>query len=637
MSLPATRETAKNLTGTFYEVILCEDDQTSHCSHPVTNLQRTESTSMSATPKKKSAKSAAKKVPATAKAKSAKKVPATAKVKSTKSAAKKVPATAKAKSAAPAKPKPARPGKASAAAQTLTVEALLDRSRKAAGSVERLRESAAIEEAARRCVAAGRPELAASLAQGLRADLRAPTLAIAAAAGAGSVDAALDAFVKSAAKDPRGRPLWAANAVEALALVGAGGRGAALEQLVDAVIDEAFAGEPEWGESDRFTALVPLLRAQVANGAAKSVRRTLDRWLREDPESLGEVLQYADSLLWIAVDDPKTTLALINAIEAGYRHIALKRGDGVRACATWAREHLDTLVALESDAAIPLGRHLLAAGRDAEARHVLAPRAEEEPLASELVERHLLLGEIEAAKRLARDPELWPESDKFTLYRIRLGVETVAQARERLRQLNPRTGGSVMAQVGALSDLAGLALERGEHAELDPILAAIEGLLASKKRTQYDVGIEASMRSQLADLRLRIVAAQGDRSAVAAALEADLADLPRIQAYAKDTYGKNAVTSSLVHRAMRHGQPELALKAARKVTPADRHTVARQVAAAFLPADPGGALAALDALAGDKADSMLLARPPDGTGAGVQLLPSIWSAVLSQATGQGAA
>jgi len=520
----------------------------------------------------------------------------------------------------------------------LTIDDLLTRSRSIAGEIDNLDQAAAFEAAARHCVAAGRPDLAAALAEALPADLRGPASIIAAAGGGGSLDAAIDAFEQGMAGDSHGRPQWAVRAfVAARDLAGTSPRATQLAQLADAVLDEAVADVPAWGEHPRFRALVPLLNARLEAGDRAAVRRFLESWQREDPDSLADVLRFTSPLLWLAPDDPETTLWLLNAMEPFHREYPLDDEDRVRGCAGWPRERLDEFVALAPRLRPVLAKQLLAAQREADARHVLfATLDEDDEDADTLAEYHLVLGDTEAAKKLLASGE-WSDDLLQTRLQIELGVESIAEARERLRKIDPRTGGSVMSAVQKLFLLGDFVLGRGEHGELGPILEAIDRLLASSQRTQYDRGIEGDHRSAVADLRARVVANSGNPGAALAALQADLAGLPRLQGFGKDTYGKNRITASLMRRALRHGYPDLALQVGKKITPAERPGFARELAAAFLPADPAGALAALDALAGDKADAHLLAHALGETDAGARLLPRLWAAVLASAAPSSAA
>ncbi|WP_434419477.1 hypothetical protein [Nannocystis pusilla] len=582
---------------------------------------------MAAAPKKKSGsttkKAAGAKKPTSARTGAAKKPT------SAGTGAAKKPASARtsaAKKPAAAKPVPA-----------LTIDELLTRSRSIASEIATLHQAAAFEAAARRCVAAGRPDLAAALAEAVPEALRGPALTIAAAGGAGSVDAAINVFKANMAGDDRARPQWAARAFTAARdLAGVTPRAAELAQLARAVLDEAVAGVPTWGEDGRFRELVPLLTAQLAAGDATSVRRILEIWQREDPDSLAEILQYTSPLLWIAPDDPKTTLTLLEAMEPFQREYPLDSGDRVRALAGWPAEQLHAFVGLAPRLRPDVARHLVAAGREADARNVLFAAIDDDEGDDTLAEYRLIVGDTEIAKELVVSGE-WSDDLARTRLKIELGVESIADARERLRKIDPRTGGSVMSPVHLLCLLGDFAFARGEHDELPPILKAIDALLASPKRTQYDQGVEGDRRSYVADLRARIVANAGNASATRAALEADLAALPTLQRFGRDTYGRNQITASLMRRAIRHGQPDLALKIAKKITPAERSGSARQVAAAFLPADPAGALAALDALAADRADAQLLAHAPGETDPGTRLLPRLWDAVLAAAAPASAA
>jgi hypothetical protein len=537
---------------------------------------------------------------------------------------------ARSSTAEKAKPKPAR----GAGVAALTPRELLERSRAFAAKATALAHVAAIEEAARRCVASGRADLAAELAAALPKDLQGPTLLIAARAGAGPLDRAIDAFLKGSAVDNAERPHWAARAFEAAtALAGETPRAAELARFVEAVIEEALSSKQPWDEHYRFRSLGPLLHAQLESGARGAVKRVLERWMREDPESLHEGVDRW-RLFWAAPDDPAWTLALMTAIPERDRDPRLSHA-GLQACAGWPREDIEALAALVPGNRAAIGEHLVAAGRVDDARHILFQKLEEEGVDPvKRARRHLLLGETGAAKELLREPTEYFES---TQLRIELGVESFAEARERLKKPWPGSD-SLMSPVRMLTSLGDLALDRGDYYELVPILVAIERLLATKRRSHYDRGVEGSTRSLVMDLRARLVAARGDASAVREALESDLAALPALQAYGQNPFAKSEIARSLVQRAIRHGLPELALRAARKLGAGQRPQSAQAVAAAFLPEDPARALEALEALAGDQAEHLLFQDflafgVPSGTPLGphTPLIAELWSAVLAAA------
>ena len=510
----------------------------------------------------------------------------------------------------------------------LTIESLLARSRAIAAPLQYIVQAAPFEEAARRCVAAGRADLAAALADGLPARIQGPALLIAAAAGAGSVDAALEAFERGSAVYPEERALWAAHAVEVVRpLAATSARAAELARLAEAVLGEASLSTPPWGKERRFLGLIPLLRALYVTGDTKPVRRLIELWSKEQPETIGEAVRDIRPLVGRGAEDPETALALIEAIGDHSRFLSLQHGEDLRACVNWPQAALVRLLALVPDMREQLARLLLAAKRDADARQLLQPTDEKHPPGiATLAERHQLLGDPATVKQLLLR-EGWDDERLVTRMQVEVGVESIAEARERLKQPRAATGGSVMSQVRMLVFLAELARERREHAEQGPILAEVDGLLASSQRTQYDRGVEGTHRNLRNDLRARIAADAG-APAVLAALTDDLAGLPALKPYGGDSHGKACIVTGFMQRAVRHGQPDLAMKAISQIPPAHRPVVAGETTRSFLPAYPAHALAALDLLVGPYADGMLLAHGRDG------MLPQLWTGVLAAAENQ---
>ena len=191
--------------------------------------------------------------------------------------------------------------------------------------------------------------------------------------------------------------------------------------------------------------------------------------------------------------------------------------------------------------------------------------------------------------------------------------------------------GSVMSVIHDLLSLVSNTLEWGvEASDYDPVWVAIDDHLAMAFRTSHDRGVEHSTRSRRNDVRVALHLREGDDAAAEAELTQNLADLKSIHGFCKDSYGRNGDTESLISRAIRAGLPTIALKAGRKVSKGERPRNAARVASAFLPADPVGALKALDSLAGkDNPNGVLIW---DGRRTSPPLPVKLWRSLPSSKT-----
>ncbi|MEO6774829.1 MAG: hypothetical protein ABI467_17775, partial [Kofleriaceae bacterium] len=514
------------------------------------------------------------------------------KAKATKAKATKPAAVKPAAAKAPSKPNLAK-------RSPVSIEQLLERARVATAGVNHIDPAVCgIEDAARACVDAGRADLAAAFAAALPEGIRGTVAMLAARGGDGSIEAAIDLLIAEAANGhPHDRPVRAGVALEASHALGARSvKRAEVVGFVDSVIDERL-------QDGTFKPLLPLLMAQQQTGETRTVERILDRWMQEDASTLDDALE---TLAWVKADDVEYTLTLLNALDESDRSRSLEHHDGLRACAAWPLPELEKLVALVPVVRTELGKQLLAVARTDDARHIFFHDFID-PYHWNRVERHQLLGETDAVTALLDEPWTDYQTERQHL-RIELGMQTFAKAREDERHPIAPTGGSVMHAVGQLQRLVELALTHEARAEIPPIMEAIERLLASKQRTHYDQGVEGSTRSQLGDLRLRLLG--DDARAIDERLEADLGDLPALRAFGRDAYGKDSLVASFVRRAIRYRRPDLALKAAKLLGTHEKTQISRAVAQAFVSTDPGRALDALATLAGPAAATVLVSRPP---------------------------
>ncbi len=528
--------------------------------------------------------------------------------------------TASAKKVAP-KAKPAVPQKKVPAAKkrvALAVEALLEVSVLAATDhVWGWDTAEPIEAAARRCVELGRADIAATLANALREDLRAPALLEAARGGEGSLDEAIDALLE-ACTDATKRDAMAAKALRASdALKGITPRTAELAAVADAVVEEAFAKDPAVAPI-RFGHFVSILDAHLDAGRDDVVIRVVRRWLEADPRSLGEVL-VSWNIFWLVPNDPKWTVALANALPDNSRSLfprSVEADPRLASCAGWPLADLETLLALVPWLGPPLGKLLVANGRTADAKKLLFPEGAPGPAFHEVVdlaERHLVFGDKEGAKKVLL---AHPTNRAVILaeeLRLDLGIETLAEAMDRAWKDHDR--------VRILARLAKLAFARGAKEEIAKAVAMIDKALKAKPDEYGEAEAE--------DLRAFLAEAEGP-AAVRALLE--------VHVVKRFLAGKEA--TALAYRAIRYGAPEVALKAARLQRAPDKRENANDVAEAFLPTDPASALAALQALGGKEMLAEKLRRQMRQAAARGQrryFLAELWAAALAPLDGENAA
>ena len=521
---------------------------------------------------------------------------------------------------APAKPK--KPKKPKAPSKPIA-ETLLERSREAVANVNYFENLVVVDQVVALCIGAGRLDVAVPIVDSLPVKFQGPGRIALALAGEGSIDSAVDLVLSGIeAIEAYERPKYVARALELAAdLEGKSERATDLRGPAEAVVDAAF-------DKGDFKLLGEIVRAHHRLNDKRWIQRILPMWLEQDPESLGEALKDSD-LVWTFSDDAPKTLALVNAMsDINDRIRAIKCGKGLENCLSWSLDDLNKLVALVRFIRMKLGKALLKSGRTDDARHILFNAPEWDSFPMKQVRRHLLFGETDAARQLLSGAPPY-EVRAWTRFRIEHGIESIADARERYLK-DHKTHGSVMRTVESLVLLANDHLNRkGDLAEVEPFFEAIEDLLALETRTHYDRGVETSNRSKVATLRARFMSIEGDSDRLRAGLESDLKNLKTILNLAQDKYQKNDAVQSLVRRALTHGFPELALKAAKKVTMAARPDKAPDVALGFLPGDPAKALAALDVLAKTDANYKLLTPSYGKT---TPLLVALWAAVLSQAS-----
>lgn len=544
-----------------------------------------------------------------------------------------------AKKVAPKKPaakKPAKSAKAPAVKSAtkpapLGIDALLARSRQVIAGINQSGHARVVESIAARCITARRPDLATALGENIPAPFRGVVLAMSAVAtkDAAAINAAVDAIV-NAEPDGRDRPAWAVAAFRAATvLAGASKRTAELAKIVDSIVEEAFSEDPPWGDHSRFRALVELFELQC-DGATKALHAMLTRALAQYPAEIGKALA-TGTWLWKIDGSPKLMLKLVESIESNDRYQPLTSRRGLRACTSWSMNDLATLVAFDPAIRSDLGKELAEAGRRDEARAIMFPpkSADDDWVDPTFVAQdYLAIGDAAAAKKVLSEPTQAPI--ELTRLKIELGIETIQKALTQLTTAKLTAG--VMSRVGELVALGELAVKRGELAHVDAILAASEKLLASKQgRIPHDAGVEGGTRNEVADLRANIAVARGGADAARTSIVADIAGIPALQAFGKDSWKKQQLALDVMRRALRHGAPDLALQVAKKVK-FDAGTIHQTafVAAGFLPADPGAALNALDTLAKGEADKHLVFNSIVGEAPFQSILDRLWSAVLSQ-------
>ncbi|MEZ4448433.1 MAG: hypothetical protein R3B09_03060 [Nannocystaceae bacterium] len=557
---------------------------------------------------KKTSKAAATKTSKTAATK-----PASTAKKASKTAATKPASTAKktSKTAAPAARKPA----------PLVPNDLLSRTLSAIESVPASTwtsgEAAAITDeilaALDVCLAAGRLDLATTIAGRIPAVQRGRVLAHLAFAGHADPEAALEALVLGLPLADRGAGSaeLAAFALAAVTKLPASPRAAEVDAAVAAVVDACF--EAEWTHD-----LGPVVDAYMERGDRAAVAAMIERAGEELSEALARGV-------W-ALEDPAKIRPLVDRSNAD--GALQSRWIDVRA---WSLDDLRALasVARGTWAPKPLGTALMACGRVADARALLLDDPEWDTFyLSWKIERYLLAGDEAAAKAALEGSP--PPTEEFLLW-ARMQVEYGLRDFHALWPIGGKweKGRSVMHSIQTITLLIVDALARGDDPSgFGPALAAIDALFANPTRSQYDRGVEGSRRNEVAMIRARLAIANGNLAAAQAQIDADLAAIAGLLAHAKDAYGRAELLREFAARAIVVDRPDVALKAAKKIPPSYRSAHAATIARGFLPSGPGDAIKALDQLATDPAKRLLHGRG---------LLAALWSAVLPPATQAAAA
>lgn len=454
------------------------------------------------------------------------------------------------------------------------------------------------------CLAAGRVDLARTIAERIPTPQRGRALVGLALAGHVDAEAAVDALLAGLplVEPGPGSAELAAFALRAVQRLPAGLRAAEVDAAVDSVVDAIFASG--W---TRDLGLV--VDAFMERGDRAAVVAMIERAGAEVPEGLA-------GGVW-ALEAPAKILPLVDRSNADGALSA--RWIDARA---WSLDQLCALasVARGTWARKPLGAALIACGREADARALLIDDPEWDTFyLSWKLDRYLILGDRAAARALLEASP--PPTEEFLLW-SRLQVEFGLRDFDALWPIGGAwtKGASVMHPIQQISRLIVDALDRGaDPTGFGPALAAIDALFANPARTPYDRGVEGSRRNEVAMVRARLAIASGNLAGAQAQIDADFAAIAGLLAHGKDAYARAELLREFIARAIVVQRPDVALKAAKKIPPSYRSSHAAAVARGFLPAGPGDAVKALDQLASDPARRLL-----DGHG----LLAALWSAVL---------
>jgi hypothetical protein len=490
--------------------------------------------------------------------------------------------------------------------------------------------AAAVEGVAAMCVDAGRGDLAKTLIHALAPEMGAYRVRLA-QAGLEDLDGAIDATLEGLRLAHRGNGDhtvhgWAAARAYALSTSRpASPRAHELEADAWAVVDGYFAGER------RVDDLCYVLDALADAGKTWEARRILTRCRRHAPERFADVLRWHPNLLLLNTDNVAWTLALVESVSISERYQVVTPALLARCVAEgWSVDALDVLMNMVAHQRWALYEALSAAGRIDDARRIL--RAGLAACSSiDRAQWALAIGdEAEAQAALAEESTHL----ETTLARVERGLEDYEKAWRRLSKRAPDT--SVMASVHTLMRFVRFALDHGYARDrYAPLVDEITALFAGDFRTQYDRGVELSHRIEWARVQASVRAAEGVAGAQLAGAEALLASFKELSVYGKDAYARNELPQAVAEWAIREGAPELALKAAMKITKAYQPSHATRVAKAFLPAQPAKALAVFERLADDAASQFLLQESHaslsmrvDGA-ARTGFLASLWAAVLA--------
>ena len=455
------------------------------------------------------------------------------------------------------------------------------------------------------CRAAGRADLAKTLADSIPAAPRGRALVNMALAGEVTPEQAVEAVLGGLSGVVRchGACPAAGFALHAAHLLPHASGREALMEAAGELVDRCFA-------ADLLDGFEPVVRAYFELGEHARVVAMIERVGAKLPDSLARGLWALGSPAKILPRvDKSNVLAVVNSA-----YIDLTR---------WSLSEMSELVALTSGtwARLQLAKVLVASGRVDEARTLVIDDPEWSGLGLIWqVERYSLVGDAAAAKDLLRGSA--PPADQFMVW-ARMQREHGLLDFDALCVLAAKRGpkDSMMSAIEMLTLLIEGEVDAGAtQARVEPALATIDALFADPFRTQYDQGVEGTRRNDVALLRARLDLASGQRARAQAQVEADFAEVSMLLSFAKDSYSKAALLTGFLHRAALVGRPEIALKAAKLIPKMDRPRSATAAARAFLPGAPGDALKALDKLAPDPLQR-LLGDPG--------LLAALWSAVLS--------
>jgi hypothetical protein len=400
-----------------------------------------------------------------------------------------------------------------------------------------------------------------------------------------------------------------------------------LDAPARAMVEEVFEGRRPRGH---LIAIVDRLRR---SGREEEVRALLERWRGDDAEELcahmGDSFKTSGYLAHFC-DRPEVAMSLLKELDDHGRQNALGDEGLERIGASWEVPLIEEFMSEYNWRWGTLAEPMKRAGRGEQYARFVFAALEHRAQRWQGFEASLLntLGAsaMDQARAYMNDGD---EHDTgrfgWVLMKVRVGEATIAQACDELVGRR-KPDESVMSVIHDLLMLVSDTLEWGvEASAYDPVWVAIDGLFAAPFRTNYDEGVEHHKRSLRSDVLVRLHLREGDDAAVEAELIQNLADLKALHGYCKDAYSRNSATSSLVDRALEGGHPEIALKAARKISKRSRPECAARVAAGFAATDPVGALKALDSLAGKDNPAGVLIR--DSRGASPALPERLWRAL----------
>lgn len=467
----------------------------------------------------------------------------------------------------------------------------------------------AVEDSIKVCLASGQVELAQALCSSLPEVFQGHALLVLAEAGHFDKDAAIDAIVVGVQEGfDSGResaPFAVARALQVVARLGTeSSRIAELEAFIDPVVDSMFVepvmqGSGTYGGKRSLEIFGPFLQAMMDCGKTKDVQRIQKKLLQTNAKQLGSALQaWAPPFPWAVPD--KTPATAMRMMQTCDDPRSLLSKEVLVKFAQWSLVDLEKLAGVspfcvEGFTRTALYPLLHAAGRPDDAETLLLADIESLSVQGQQRRKELLAEPVEVD--VAAEFAQWPA----------------------LCQRGPKD--SVMSVVDRLLGAGSVALDGDVDPEkVEQLWPAIDELLQDEFRSSYDQGVEQRVRDDFKQLKLDTTIKRDGMasSGVRKLVEDDLKTFKADVGFARDTYQKNNSAKSLVARAILIGASDLALKAAKKVTKAERPSVALKVAQSALPANPGVALATVDALS--DAPHFVVS----------QLLAQLWEAVLAK-------